>query len=89
MNGKLLPIGAIEQHRRACPGIWRNSVRPAGEDLDAFLEVLHAEHDNPYFHTPRAEFELAIADYRAALPGLSASPVLPALWPWSVTDTPG
>jgi hypothetical protein len=41
------------------------------EDLNAFLEVLYAEHDNPYFHTPRAEFELAIADYRAALPGLS------------------
>jgi hypothetical protein len=41
------------------------------EDLNAFLEVLHAEHDNPFFHTPRAEFELAIADYRAALPGLS------------------
>ena len=44
---------------------------PWQEDLNAFLEVLHAEHDNPYFHTPRAEFELAIADYRAALPGLS------------------
>ena len=44
---------------------------PWQEDLDAFLEVLHAEHDNPYFHTPRADFELAIADYRAALPGLS------------------
>jgi hypothetical protein len=41
------------------------------EDLDAFLEVLRAEHDNPYFHTPRAEFELAIAEYRAALPELS------------------
>ena len=41
------------------------------EDLSAFLEILHAEHDNPYFHTPRAEFELAIAEYRAALPGLS------------------
>ena len=44
---------------------------PWQEDLSAFLEVLHAEHDNPYFHTPRTEFELAIADYRAALPGLS------------------
>ena len=44
---------------------------PWREDLDAFLEVLHAEHDNPYFHTPRADFELAIADYRAALPELS------------------
>ena len=44
---------------------------PWQDDLDAFLEVLHAEHDNPYFHTPRAEFELAIADYRAALPELS------------------
>jgi hypothetical protein len=41
------------------------------EDLNAFLEVLRAEHDNPYFHTPRAEFDLAIAEYRAALPGLS------------------
>jgi len=41
------------------------------EDLNAFLEVLRAEHDNPYFRTPRAEFDLAIADYRAALPGLS------------------
>jgi hypothetical protein len=67
----------------------RQDDAPWQEDLDAFFEVLHAEHDNPYFHTPRAEFELAIADYRAALPGLSASPVLPALWPWSVTDTPG
>ena len=44
---------------------------PWQEDLSAFLEILHAEHDNPYFHTPRAEFELAIAEYRAALPGLS------------------
>ena len=44
---------------------------PWQEDLTAFLEVLHAEHDNPYFHTPRAEFEVAIADYRAALHGLS------------------
>ena len=41
------------------------------EDLSAFLEVLHAEHDNPYFHTPRTKFELAIAEYRAALPELS------------------
>jgi hypothetical protein len=41
------------------------------EDLDAFLDVLLAEHDNPYFHTPRAEFELAISEYRAALPRLS------------------
>jgi hypothetical protein len=49
----------------------RQDDAPWQEDLDAFLEVLHAEHDNPYFHTPRAEFELAIADYRAALPGLS------------------
>ena len=44
---------------------------PWQEDLDAFLEVLHLEHDNPYFHTPRAEFERAIADYRAALPELT------------------
>ncbi|TFG41991.1 MAG: hypothetical protein E4H42_00685 [Chromatiales bacterium] len=44
---------------------------PWQEDLSAFLEVLYAEHKNPYFHTPRARFELAIADYRAALPGLS------------------
>ena len=44
---------------------------PWQEDLSAFLEVLHAEHENPYFHTPRTEFERAIADYRAALPGLS------------------
>ena len=49
----------------------RQDDAPWQEDLTAFLEVLHAEHDNPYFHTPRAEFELAIADYRAALPGLS------------------
>ena len=41
------------------------------EDLNAFLEVLLAEHDNPYFHTPRSEFELAISEYRAALPRLS------------------
>ena len=41
------------------------------EDLNAFLEVLLAEHDNPYFHTPRDEFELAISEYRAALPQLS------------------
>ncbi len=44
---------------------------PWQEDLDAFLEVLQVEHDNPYFHTPRREFERAIADYRTALPGLS------------------
>ena len=44
---------------------------PWQEDLSTFLEVLHAEHDNPYFHTSRAEFELAIAEYRAALPELS------------------
>jgi hypothetical protein len=44
---------------------------PWQEDLSAFLEVLHAEHDNPYFHTPRAEFERTIAEYRAALPELS------------------
>ena len=25
---------------------------PWQEDLNAFLEVLHAEHDSPYFHTP-------------------------------------
>ena len=49
----------------------KNDDAPWQEDLSAFLEVLHAEHDNPYFHTPRAEFDLAIADYRAALPGLS------------------
>ncbi len=44
---------------------------PWQEDLNAFLEVLYAEHENPYFHTPRAQFELALGDYRAALPGLS------------------
>ncbi len=44
---------------------------PWQEDLSAFLEVLHAEHENPYFHTPRAQFELAVKDYRAALPELS------------------
>lgn len=44
---------------------------PWQEDLSAFLEVLHAEHDNPYFHTPRPRFERAIAEYRAALPDLS------------------
>ena len=49
----------------------KNDDAPWQEDLTAFLEVLHAEHDNPSFHTPRAECELAIADYRAALPGLS------------------
>jgi hypothetical protein len=49
----------------------KNDDAPWQEDLDAFLEVLHAEHDNPYFHTPRAEFELAITEYRAALPELS------------------
>ena len=49
----------------------RQDDTPWQEDLDAFLEVLHAEHDNPYFHTPRAEFELAITEYRAALPELS------------------
>ena len=52
----------------ACAG---QDDTPWQDDLDAFLEVLQAEHDNPYFHTPRAEFELAIAEYRAALPGLS------------------
>lgn len=36
-------------------------------DLDAFLTVLHAEHDAPYFHTPKAEFDRAVAEYRAAL----------------------
>ena len=41
------------------------------EDLNTFLEVLHTEHDNPYFYTSRAEFDLAIANYRAALPELS------------------
>jgi len=40
-------------------------------DLDAFLDVLHAEHDNPYFHTSRAVFEAEVADYRARLPVLS------------------
>ena len=49
----------------------RQDDAPWQEDLNAFLEVLQAEHDNPYFHTPRAEFEVAIAEYRAALPGLS------------------
>jgi hypothetical protein len=29
----------------------RQDDAPWQEDLDAFLEVLHAEHDNPYFHT--------------------------------------
>ena len=53
------------------PACAEQDDAPWQEDLNAFLEVLHAEHDNPYFHTPRAEFELAIADYRAALPGLS------------------
>jgi hypothetical protein len=52
----------------ACAG---QDAAPWQEDLSAFLEVLHAEHDNPYFHTPRAEFELAIAEYRASLPELS------------------
>lgn len=55
----------------AGPAYAQQDEEPWQEDLDAFLEVLHAEHDNPYFHTPRAEFELAIADYRAELPGLS------------------
>ncbi len=45
-------------------GLWQ-------EDLNAFLEVLYVEHDNPFFHTPRAAFERAIAEYRAALPELS------------------
>ena len=53
------------------PALARQDDASWQEDLNAFLEVLYAEHDNPYFHTPRAEFELAIADYRAALPGLS------------------
>ncbi len=41
---------------------------PWQADMTAFLDVLHAEHDNPYFNTPREEFEAAVAAYRAALP---------------------
>lgn len=39
-------------------------------DLDAFLTVLHAEHDNPYFHTSQDALEAAFAAYREALPTL-------------------
>jgi len=41
---------------------------PWQADMTAFLDVLHAEHENPYFNTPREEFEAAVAAYRAALP---------------------
>ncbi len=48
----------------------QDPVAPWEEDLDAFLTVLMAEHDNPYFLTPEAEFNTAVAEYRAALPDL-------------------
>ncbi|MBO6796376.1 hypothetical protein [Maricaulis sp.] len=44
---------------------------PWQADMTAFLEVLHAEHDNPYFHTSREDFEAAVAAYRAELPEMS------------------
>ena len=44
---------------------------PWQADMTAFLEVLHTEHDNPYFHTPREDFEAAVAAYRAELPEMS------------------
>ena len=40
-------------------------------DLDVFLDVLNAEHDNPYFHTSREIFEAEVAAYRASLPDLT------------------
>ncbi|MBR9826060.1 MAG: hypothetical protein GYB36_09695 [Alphaproteobacteria bacterium] len=48
-------------------GAAEEPTAPWEEDLDAFLTVLVAEHDNPYFLTPQIEFDAAIADYRAAL----------------------
>ncbi|MEE2526858.1 hypothetical protein V0U79_10790 [Hyphobacterium sp. HN65] len=40
-------------------------------DLDAFLTVLLAEHDDPYFHTPQSDFDAAVGQYRGALPNLT------------------
>jgi hypothetical protein len=48
-------------------------------DLDAFLTVLEAEHDNPFFHTPEAEFRAAVAEYRADLPDLNRAERIAAL----------
>ncbi len=62
--GLVLAGAACAQDNRAPVADWE-------ADLDAFLTVLHAEHDNPYFHTPREQFEAEIAAYREALPELS------------------
>lgn len=36
-------------------------------DLDAFLTVLTTEHENPYFHTSKTDFDAAVAAYRAQI----------------------
>jgi hypothetical protein len=33
-------------------------------DADAFMAVLEAEHDNPFFHTPEPEYRAALAAYK-------------------------
>lgn len=37
-------------------------------DADALVAVLEAEHENPFFHTPEAEFRAAIEAYKADIP---------------------
>lgn len=44
---------------------------PWAQDIDAFMAVLKAEHDNPYFHTSVEDFDVAIANYKSALPQMT------------------
>ncbi len=50
-----------------------NTVNDWNADIDAFLQVLLAEHDDPYFFTPKNRFDAAVQDYRNQLPHLDRS----------------
>ncbi|WP_300532281.1 hypothetical protein [Maricaulis sp.] len=49
----------------------QDEVAAWNADLDAYLDVLTTAHDNPYFLTPQAEFDRAVAAYRSGLPDMS------------------
>ncbi len=53
------------------PAGAQDEVAAWNADLDAFLSTLLEAHDNPYFHTPQAEFEAAVAAYRSSLATMS------------------
>ena len=40
-------------------------------DADAFFAVLQSEHDNPFFHTPEADYRAALEAYKAGIGEMS------------------